>query len=182
MTLPDLLQRVVAALDDAGIPYMLTGSVAAGWHGASRATMDIDLVVEPDQARLSKLLQILSQPGIYVPDETAHEALSRRTMFNVIDIAAGFKADLIIRKDRPFSRSEFDRRTAIKMGGSTIWIATVEDLILSKLEWARLGESHRQIEDAATLARIAGDALDRTYLQRWAKELGIEPELARLPL
>ena len=47
-----LLRTVAAALDAAGIPFMLTGSVAAAWHGAGRATMDVDLVIDPTADRL----------------------------------------------------------------------------------------------------------------------------------
>lgn len=42
-----LLQTVVAALDDAGIPNMLVGSFASMSHGAPRATQDIDVVIDP---------------------------------------------------------------------------------------------------------------------------------------
>ena len=41
-----LLTRIVETLDGAGIPYMLTGSVASSLQGEPRATHDIDLVVD----------------------------------------------------------------------------------------------------------------------------------------
>jgi hypothetical protein len=42
-----VIQRFAAILDDVGIPYMLTGSFASGFHGSPRATQDIDLVIAP---------------------------------------------------------------------------------------------------------------------------------------
>jgi hypothetical protein len=52
VTLERLLRAVVEALDAVGIPSMLTGSLAAAYRGASRATMDVDLVIAPTAAAL----------------------------------------------------------------------------------------------------------------------------------
>lgn len=95
-------------------------------------------------------------------------------MFNVVDTASGWKADLIIRRSLPFSRTEFDRREAVEFEGTLLWVATVEDTILAKLEWAALGESARQLEDVSALIRVAGERLDRGYLDRWIAELGLD--------
>jgi hypothetical protein len=51
-------------------------------------------------------------------------------------------------------------------------VASAEDVIISKLEWAKLGGSARQIEDVAELVRIAGQ-LDDAYLEHWIAELGL---------
>ena len=41
----DAVGALVSALDAAGIPYMITGSIASAHHGVSRATQDVDIVV-----------------------------------------------------------------------------------------------------------------------------------------
>lgn len=169
----DLLRSVVAALDRSGIPFMVTGSVAAAWHGAGRATMDIDLVIDPAADQLAALVAALAEPGLYVSADAAREALERRSMFNVVDPTTGWKADLIVRKDRPFSRTEFARRAPVEFVGTRVWVATVEDTILAKLEWARLGGSARQIEDVAALLRIWAGRLDDAYVAHWTAELGV---------
>jgi hypothetical protein len=61
--------------------------------------------------------------------------------------------------------------------GIRLWVATVEDLIVAKLEWARLGGSARQLEDVAALLRVAGTEIDRVYLHHWVEELGLLPQL-----
>ena len=94
-------------------------------------------------------------------------------MFNVIDPASGWKADLIVRKDRPFSRVELERRQATDFFGLPIHVATVEDVILSKLEWAKLGGSARQLEDVRTLFRLRSNDIDTNYIERWLDPLGI---------
>jgi hypothetical protein len=53
---------------------------------------------------------LVSRDRYYISPESAREALARRSMFNVIDFDEGWKADLIVRKDRPFSIEELRRR------------------------------------------------------------------------
>lgn len=164
---------VLTALERTGIPFMVTGSIAGAVHGAGRATMDLDLVVDPAPGQLERFVASLDPGAFYVSLEAAREAEANRTLFNVIDLANGWKVDLILRKDREFSRVEFARRTPTDLGGIVAPVATVEDVILSKLEWARVGESARQVEDAAALVRIHGDGLDRGYLDLWVGRLGL---------
>lgn len=176
MSLERLLRVLADALRAAGIPSMLTGSLAAAYRGASRATMDVDLVIDPTPAALDDFVRRMEALGLYVAADAAREALERRGMFNVVDPETGWKADLIVRKDRPFAEAEFSRRQATDFFGVPIAIASLEDVILSKLEWARLGASARQMEDVRTLLRIAGDATDRSYIERWVDALGVRAE------
>ena len=65
-------------------------------------------------------------------------ALAERDQFNLIDLTTTWKVDLIIRKDRPFSLSEFDRRVRSTILGVDVYQATAEDTVLAKLEWAAI--------------------------------------------
>lgn len=180
MSLATLLDEMVAVLRSSDIPYMLTGSIAAAVHGAGRATMDIDLVIDPTPAALSVFVQHMLDAGRYISPEAAAEALATRTMFNVVDLESGWKVDLIIRKDRPFSVAEFSRRTELILSGLRIPVATVEDLVLAKLEWAQLGGSARQLDDVRALIEIAGPSFDSRYVQEWIAALGLEPTWHRI--
>ena len=80
-------------------------------------------------------------------------------MFNVVDVESGWKADLIVRKTRPFSEEEFRRRQPIDFFGVELDVASLEDVVLSKLEWAKLGGSARQLEDVRALLRLRDDEL-----------------------
>jgi hypothetical protein len=176
VTLAELLQRIVTRLDEHGIAYMLTGSLAAAVHGAGRATMNADLVIDVDAERLDALVRGLTNPATYISLTAAREALEHRSMFNVVDIASGWKVDLIIRRDRPFSRIEFGRRQAVDVAGWRLWVATAEDIILAKLEWAKRGGVARQLEDVGVLLRVNQPDLDRDYLRRWVDVLGLQQE------
>lgn len=54
-----------------------------------------------------------------------------------------------------------------------MFIASAEDTILAKLEWARLSGSDRQVRDASGMVRVQGDQLDVAYIAHWAAELGV---------
>ena len=173
MTLAEFIAELTRRLDEAGVPYMITGSLAGSFHGEPRATRDVDVVIDPTRAALRQLVERLENDAYYVSADAALEALDRRSQFNVIDTRTGWKADFIIRKDRPFSNAEFERRLRTKLLGRESYIATAEDTIVAKLEWAREGDSYRQLRDAAAIVSTLGDELDRGYIGRWVEQLGL---------
>lgn len=166
-------------LEGAGVPYMVSGSLGSVLHGEPRATRDVDVVIDPTEASLVALIDAVAHDW-YVSREAAAAALRARGMFNIVDSTTGWKADLVIRKERPYSVEEFSRRRQADVLGVSVWVVSPEDSILSKLEWARTGGSGRQIEDAAGVVRANAATLDRAYLWRWARELGVERELERI--
>lgn len=173
------LQWLVGSLDRAAIPYMIAGSLASTFYGEHRATADVDVVIDPSESQLLAFLDALGEE-FYVSREAARDALRGRFMFNVIHPGAGFKADLVIRKDRPFSREEFSRRRQVDLLGSPVYVVSPEDSILSKLEWSKEGESERQFRDALGVAVVQWPDLDVPYLRRWGRELGVEDLLERI--
>jgi len=175
----DFLKKLVKALDNCSIPYMLSGSFSSSFYGQPRATQDADIIIATTEEQLIAFVKSLGD-DYYVSDDTAREALKNNSMFNVIDIQNSWKADFIIRKDRPFSREEFRRRRKANIMGLAVWIVSPEDIILSKLEWAKKSESGQQFLDALGVATVQYDRLDRDYLYKWAKELRVESSLERL--
>lgn len=171
MTAEDVFRRVLGALDQAGIPYMLTGSFASSYHGAPRATQDIDLVIAPTADQVRSLVRLLPETEYYLDAEAALDAQRRQGQFNVIDFISGWKVDLIILKSRPFSQQEFDRRRVVEFQGMTLAIASAEDVLIAKLEWAKTRESQRQIEDAVGILKIRAGELDVEYIREWVRQL-----------
>jgi hypothetical protein len=155
---------------------MLTGSFASAYHGVPRATQDIDVVIAPTPDALRAFVRGLPPSVYYVDEATALEALAQEGPFNVIDLAEGWKIDLICRRARPFSRAEFARRIRADLEGLPLYVATAEDVLLAKLEWAQRGGSARQIEDAAGILRVRQGELDLAYVARWVAELGLAAE------
>lgn len=178
MSSADTLRLLVDALDAAGAGHMLAGSFASSLHGMARTTADIDIVIDPTPDALEALLRRLDTARFYVDPTRARGALADRDQFNVVDLTNGWKVDLIIREGRPFSLSEFERRAPVTVLGVETWVATAEDTVLAKLEWAHLGGSDRQARDVIEILRIQGRELDHGYLDRWAADLGLSDQLA----
>ena len=169
---PELLalRDVCARLDGAGIAYMLTGSLAMSFYARPRMTRDIDLVVALEAAKVEQLIAALGAD--YHADAGAITAALRTARpWNVIHLPSVVKIDLIPRRDTPYRRAEFERRRRVELAGVPLWIVSVEDLILSKLEWARESRSEQQRLDVGQLLETP---LDRGYVDEWAARLGLE--------
>lgn len=173
-----LLARVAQLLEAAAIPFMVAGSFASSAHGLPRTTQDLDLVIDPPSgAELEALLASMPTDEYYVDADAARDALRRRSMFNLIDLASGWKVVLIVRKNRPFSREEFVRRMEMTILGVSAFVASAEDTIVAKLEWSKeSGGSERQRRDVAGILASAADALDRAYIERWVRDLDLDDE------
>lgn len=178
--LRELLPRLVHLLDASGVPFMVAGSVASTTYGLARSTQDIDVVIDPpDLAALESLVKSMPSDAYYADVEAARDAWHRRSMFNIVDFASGWKVDLILRKNRPFSRMEFDRRVQTTLLDASVFIASAEDTIVAKLEWSKLsGGSERQRRDVAGIVAARGEELDHPYIERWVDDLGLSEEWA----
>ncbi|MCI0498823.1 MAG: nucleotidyltransferase family protein [Planctomycetales bacterium] len=175
----EFLRQIIRAFEQANIPYMISGSMGSSFHGQPRATNDADIVIDPTQKQLLAFIELLG-PDCYVSKEAALQAIENRSMFNVIDTRSGGKADLITRKQRPYSQQEFARRIHANFLGIETYVLSPEDSILSKLEWSKGRQSEIQFKDAFGVLIAQKDKLDFEYLKKWAKELGIEDALNRL--
>lgn len=165
------LKQIVSLLERAGVPYMISGSVGSSFHGQPRATNDADIVIDPTKEQLLAFIASLGS-DFYVSQPAALQALEHRAMFNIIGTQSGYKADMIIRKKRPFSQQEFRRKIRSELFGVSAYILSPEDSILSKLEWSKDRHSEAQLKDALGVLTVQKARLDFAYLKKWAKELG----------
>jgi len=172
----EFLAQVVAALERADIPYMVTGSFASSAHGEVRGTRDLDIVIAPTAQQLRELVAEFPNDRYYAEEFDALDALRHNSQFNVIDFRSSWKVDFIIRKHRSFSRVEFERRRPHTINDVRVYVATPEDILVAKLEWAKLGESDRQIEDCAGIISTQGPDLDRDYVEHWVRELELQKQ------
>ena len=173
MTAADLFRRISVLMEQAGIPYMLTGSFASSVYGMGRGSPDVDFVIDSDEEGVRKLLTQLPEADFSSDLNQALDACRKRSTFNILDNISGLKIDLIFLRDRGFSRVEFERRTKVQVWGAPLYMATPEDVELSSLEWVKLNVFGRQIEDAAGILKVRRDQLDLPYIEKWVHELGL---------
>jgi len=157
---------------------MLTGSFASSLHGAPRSTQDLDFVIAPDDRSLDGLMDQFPPSRYYLSRSAATQALHHGSLFNVIDLETGGKIDFMIRKTREFSAVEFERRVPTVLLGIRLFVATPEDVVISKLEWSKRSGSERQLEDVAGIVRSQGPQLDTGYVERWVAALDLAPQWA----
>ncbi len=172
----EVLVLVANRLDDARIPYMLSGSTAMNAYAEPRMTRDIDVVVEIGADDVHRIAAAFAD-GFYCDRDMIAQAVADQSAFNLIHTPSVIKIDLIVRKDTPYRRLEFDRRRTITVDGHTIWIVSAEDLVLSKLVWAKPSRSEVQLRDVRNLIGCV-PTLNWHYLERWAAELDVADLLA----
>jgi len=164
------MREVVERLERLGVRYFLTGSEALARYGQPRQTMDIDLVLDV-------------HPTDFGPIERAFEAdflvndpidFGGRIMASLIPTSVLGKVDLILGREDPWSRSAMARRQRWDHPEhGPLWVSSLEDLILAKLEWSG-GTSELQLRDCRNLIAVNRARLDWEYLRRWAPASGVE--------
>ena len=165
----DIVRDVSARLERGGLAYMLTGSMAMNYYAQPRMTRDIDLVVALTPQDTDKVVRLFT-PDYYVSRDAVSSSIAHESLFNLIHQESVIKVDCIIRKNTPYRRAEFERRQRITIEDFSTWIASKEDLILSKLWWAKDSHSELQLRDVKNLA---GTGCDADYIERWTNELGL---------
>ena len=186
MTQPSLLAAlgpVLDALESLGTQYYVGGSLASSAHGIPRASIDADLIADLQPGDVAPLVAAL-RDDYYVPEERIRDAVARRSSFNLIHLATMFKVDVFVAGDRTFDRRALDRarREPLEEGPSrAVPLASAEDIVLAKLEWFRKGGevSERQWTDVIGVLRTLAEAIDSSYMEELAAELGISDLLKR---
>jgi hypothetical protein len=176
MTPEDFFRRISILLEQAGIPYMLTGSFASSVYGMGRGSPDVDFVIGSDEEGVRRFFSKLPEADFSSNLNQALDACRKKSTFNTVDNISGLKVDFIFLKHREFSRVEFERRTKVQVWGVPLYMATPEDVGLATLEWAKLRAFGRQIEDAAGILKVRRDQLDLPYIEKWVHELGLESQ------
>ncbi len=176
MSVTSVFEKLRAALEAAGIQYFVTGSFASSAHGIPRSTNDIDIVIAPSPQQMESLLKQFPEADFAVDRDDAFDALSRRSLFNVVEYATMWKIDFIIRQPTQFDASRFARRGIVDIAGVKLHTASAEDILIAKLWWAKLGESELQIKDAAGIIQVQGDNLDLGYVTRWVATLELDEQ------
>jgi hypothetical protein len=169
----EVLRDFTERLDQLGIPYMLTGSVAMMYYVIPRMTADIDIIIELKRDISTEII-LKFEPDYYIPHGSMRSAIERNTMFNMLHEKTLVKVDCVLKKKDEFQLQSFERRKKVDFAGFDVWIISAEDLILSKLNWAKTTGSEMQLRDVANLLR---SAVDLGYVKMWAVKLEIDKTL-----
>lgn len=166
-----ILQDFTERVEKIGINYMLTGSMAMVNYAMMRMTADIDVVLEASIGDADKIIREF-KIDYYIPQNRVQDSISRKFMFNILHQEKLVKIDCIIRKDSEFQKVAFARRKKIRFANDfDVWIISREDLILSKLNWAKESKSEMQLRDVANIIR---NGYDVEYVEMWVTKLEVK--------
>ena len=178
------LEPVVEAFRTLGVRHYVGGSVASTIHGAIRSTMDVDVVCDLLLAQVDAFVAAFGA-DFYVSAAAVRQAIEQRSWFNLIHLPTAYKVDVFVSRGRTFDKAAMARAVVHRLPGAEAFgvpVATVEDSVVSKLEWFRLGDesSERQRNDVSRLVALHGDSLDKAHMRRMAESVGVGDLLDRL--
>ena len=173
-----ILKIVTERLEQVGIAYMVSGSIAINYYAQPRLTRDIDIVVELLLHQVDPIIKLFSA-DFYLDEEMIYSAILPPGLFNLIHLESLVKVDLIVRKTATYRQIEFARRQLVKIEDITAWIVSPEDLLLSKLAWAKDSHSEMQLNDVRGLINSV-KTLDWSYIKKWAVQLDVIALLAEV--
>jgi len=144
--------QIVKALEEIGAPYMIVGAFGGYAFGLSRATYDIDILVDLREQDFEALSQKFPLPRYYADPEMMRNSTEMGIMFNIIDTGEGVKADLVPLRREPEYRLAFERRvcrqfTAPSGENFEAWVARPTDIIIGKLYAWNEGRSNKHPND-----------------------------------
>lgn len=167
-----VLFKVADLLESLGAPYLIFGAVAVGIWGRVRATLDVDFMIQTDDAGFSRIEALAESAGLAVDRQWLDWNPQRRGV-QLRLIIEPFRADLVRALDA-HDHASMERRRRVDWRERSFWVISPEDLILQKLKAQR----DQDLIDAAGIAEEQRGKLDEAYLDLWARRLGIEQELA----
>jgi hypothetical protein len=175
MELSEFLERLARTFEELSIPYLVTGSMATIAYGEPRFTNDIDVVVRLERRQVDELCAAFPEEEFHVDRVTVIESIDRRSQFNILHPASGLKVDVIVAEDTEFDRSRFSRTRRLKTAPEVVVsFASPEDVIVKKLQYCREGGSEKHLRDIAGVVKVVGEDLDRGYIERWVREMGLD--------
>lgn len=173
MPAPSPLSAFLDPFERLGLPYCVTGSVAASVYGEPRLTADIDIVLLLRSQDVPALRAAFPESDYYFPpDEALAQAMAGGGMFNLIHHASQFKADVYLAAGDALHDWALGNRRHIDISGTGAWIAPPEYVILRKLQFYREGKSDKHLRDIRYI--LAETPIDRTFVEAEVAKRGLE--------
>ncbi len=171
MTPDNAVVAVVDALEALSVPYMIVGSLASNFHGIPRSTRDADFVVELAPGSLERLADALPA-DLRLQRQGSFEGVTGTTR-HIIELAGSpFVCELFVLSGDSHDQERFRRRLRVRVLERSAFIASAEDMVVTKLRWAQEAHRAKDIDDIRNILAIRGPDLDWGYLQRWSTEHG----------
>lgn len=181
----ELFLLFVRRLNDAGVRYVIGGSVASIFYGEPRLTNDVDIVVFLNASDVGRLPEMFPAVDFYLPplEVMITEVMrEQRGHFNILHKASSFKADIYPTGRDEFNAWAFRNRRSIQFQGATLVLAPPEYVIVRKLEYFREGGSEKHLRDIRGVFKVSGATINREDLHYWIQRQNVEAQWKCLAL
>lgn len=175
----ELIDTFIRPLNEQGIRYIITGSVASMIYGEPRLTNDIDVVLEITSADIPGLLQAFPEADFYLPPvEVIETELLRgsRGHFNIICQHSMLKADVYLTGNDPLQHWGMEQARKIDIDDQPVSFAAPEYVIIRKLQFFHEGGSEKHLRDIASMLAESASEIDFDSIQQRIHKLGLEPQ------
>jgi hypothetical protein len=149
------LKKAVAALREAGVPFLLGGSLATWARGGPETHHDLDFVVKPEDAQRS--LDVLERAGMRPerpPEEWLHKAWDGEVLIDLIYEPRGLEV----------TQALIDRGELLHVMGISIPVMSIEDVLTTKL--LALDEHELDYTGLLKIVRALREQIDWDALRR----------------
>ena len=147
------LAEVCALLNEEGVRYVLVGASAMQLWGTTRATRDIDILIEATEENAERTLRALSRTGFGLAKEWLATTVAAKAVTIIGDSP---RVDILTVAWSVRYREACARVTTFTLEGVEIPTASIDDLIASK-RTGRLQDA-ADIEVLEAIKRLRGEA------------------------
>ena len=139
-------EKLLKLLKEHKVRFVIIGATAFPVHGYSRATLDIDLFIEPNEINAKRTRQSLKAFGYDVSDITIDDLLTKKVLI---------RQYLVETDIHPFVKGvSFDsiwaNKVKAKFGDVFVWFASLDDLIKMK----KAARRPKDVEDLKFLCKL----------------------------
>lgn len=167
--------QVVEALNALQVPYLLAGSFASNYYGIPRSTKDADFVLHHAGGVGTEFAARLGS-GFELDQQLSFETVTGTYRQYLRHNKTSFKIELFQLSADEYDQTRFARRQERVLYGRKVWLLSAEDVIVSKLRWAR----RKDEEDVKDVLFVQRDKLDWQYIESWCQRHGTITSLRKI--
>ena len=152
----ETLKLVIDKLEEGNFSYYLTGSMAMSFYSVPRMTRDSDIIIQLLGKDVDKFVKLFVEE-FFTDENMIKDSLKSGMMFNIFHKKNFFKIDFILKTGEEYEEVKFERSNRLRINGFDVNVISIEDLIISKLFWAKDTKSEMQLNDIRTLMKLNYD-------------------------
>jgi hypothetical protein len=155
----EAMKQAAGALQNAGVPFVLAGGLAAWARGGPESEHDVDFLVKPDDAE--RALQTLADAGMKTerpPEGWLYKAYSGEAMIDLIFNPSG----------GPVTDEVLERGDELEVKAMPLRVASLEDVMVTKL--LAVNEQEPEYGSVLEVARALREQIDWEDVRARTKE------------